>query len=448
MEMMHILRGVPSGSGPAPGIMASGPGGGIFGDLLNQQQAATAGEKTAEAGDPGLLAAWLVPVMPTAVPGWPLADAAGEGLSEGSMPLLPAGRAAGFSGFAQAPDTTVAGERQSPFEAPGFVNQQNAADLIPVAAAETAEAELAAPKNHVQPQFGMSPSGRPAASVPARGVLPEPALSPENRGRAAAQATAPVGVLEHRFAELLGPVAATVSGAELRAGQPVQSLPLMDGGQTPGCGEPAATPAVAVDTSAPGEFPRSGEMTMTDGPLTEPPGLMANGDFSALRTPASVSQPTTADTSALKQPFAGSGSESRILDQVVGRMAIERNQDVSRMSIKLQPEELGRIEIDLTVEQGRLKAQMVAQTQQVQEVLERHLPRLREALEQHGLKLDQIQVSVDAQAGDGRGFSHQHRQAEHHPRPWSGSQQPSPVGEKEEITSPAVSPPGRVSLRI
>lgn len=452
MEMTHIFCGAPSGSGTAPGIMASMQGGGIFGALLNQQQA-TAGGKTAEEGDPTLLAAWLLaPLMPAAVSVWPAADAADEGLREGAMPLLSAGNAAGFSGFSPAPGTTVAGEDQSLSEAPGLVNQRNAADHIPGA---PAEAEPLAPKNHGQTQFGPAQSGRQTASVPARGILPGAGLPLENRGQPAAQATAPVGVLEQRFAELLRPVAATFAGVEPRADQPVQPLPQLAGMQISANGEPAATtpfcwpaatPAAAVEASAPGEFFRSGEMPKMDGSLIEPTGLLANGDFSALRAPVSASQ--AADMSALKPPFASTVGESQILDQVIGRLAVERNQDVSRMSIKLQPEELGRIEIDLTVEQGRLKAQMVAQTQQVQEVLERHLPRLREALEQHGLKLDQIQVSVDAQAGDGRGFSHQHRQAEHHPRAWSGPQQTSPVGEKEEITAPAVSPLGRVSLRI
>jgi flagellar hook-length control protein FliK len=157
---------------------------------------------------------------------------------------------------------------------------------------------------------------------------------------------------------------------------------------------------------------------------------------------------TSTEGAVLKQPLGRTVTESQILDQVIGRMAVDRNHEASRMSIKLQPEELGRIEIDLTVEQGRIKAQIVAQSQQVQEVLERHLPRLREALEQQGLKLDQLQVSVDAQAGDGRGFSQQHRQAEDHGRPWFGSQPAALAAEREEVPPPAVSPLGKVSLRI
>jgi flagellar hook-length control protein FliK len=46
----------------------------------------------------------------------------------------------------------------------------------------------------------------------------------------------------------------------------------------------------------------------------------------------------------------------------------------------------------------------VTQTQQVQEILEKHLPRLQEALHNQGVKLDDIQVSVDSRGNQGREF--------------------------------------------
>jgi flagellar hook-length control protein FliK len=47
---------------------------------------------------------------------------------------------------------------------------------------------------------------------------------------------------------------------------------------------------------------------------------------------------------------------------------------------------------------------MVAQTRQVQEILEKHMPRLQEALQNQGIKVDQIEVSVDSQGNRGREF--------------------------------------------
>jgi flagellar hook-length control protein FliK len=74
----------------------------------------------------------------------------------------------------------------------------------------------------------------------------------------------------------------------------------------------------------------------------------------------------------------------------------------------MHPVELGELKLELVVERDTVRAHLVAQTQQVQDVLERHMPRLREALELQGLKLDDIQVSIDSQKDGGKGFFHEH----------------------------------------
>jgi flagellar hook-length control protein FliK len=47
------------------------------------------------------------------------------------------------------------------------------------------------------------------------------------------------------------------------------------------------------------------------------------------------------------------------------------------------------------VEGDRVRANLHAQSAQVQEVIERNLPQLRNALAEQGLKIDQFQVDVD-----------------------------------------------------
>lgn len=439
MEMMQVFSGVPSGAGPSPGKMPVADAKGIFGALLNQQQAAAIAEKSAEEG---LLAAWWTAAMPADGSAWPVAVAAEEGTSDSSPSIASTDSPTIFPGLSMLPDDRNSGSHPALSGVPVFIVRQVTEGPIPGVAADNGEAELALAADHDQARSGLVQPSLQSASVQAAAILSGSGAPLDNRGRTAATTTVPLGVMEHRFAELLRPVEMTFAHGATGAGQSVKVLPFAVGALPP------ASEQAAAGLSVQGEFLPSGEATLLDGPASELPGLMANGDFSALRTPAAAAQPGAAETLVAKQPLPGAVTESQILDQVIGRMAGERNQEVSRMSIKLQPEELGRIEIDLTLEQGRIKAQMVAQNQHVQEVLERHLPRLREALEQQGLKLDQIQVSVDAQAGEGRGFSHQQRQGEHHPRTWSGAQPLSAVVEKEERVSPAVSALGRVSLRI
>jgi flagellar hook-length control protein FliK len=296
-----------------------------------------------------------------------------------------------------------------------------------------------------------------------------------NRGRQTGEAHAPakgLGVLEQRFAAILRPMeaassdkgapsafaASTIQGDSTPPGAP--ALPaeaLHPGGQTLAAvneAKPATAPAETV-ASFPaaidqGEISLNGEAPQGDMAGADSPDIPTPAAGPAGRTTVSTFTGNVAETAAGKPSVDRPMADSQILDQVIGRLSVDRNAEASRMSIKLQPEELGRIDIDLTVEQGRIKAQVVAQNQQVQDVLERHLPRLRESLEQQGLKLDQIQVSVDAHAGDSRGFSQQHHQrhADGHPRSWTGTHQGGPVVETEAPPPAALHPQGKLSLRI
>jgi flagellar hook-length control protein FliK len=86
------------------------------------------------------------------------------------------------------------------------------------------------------------------------------------------------------------------------------------------------------------------------------------------------------------------------------------------MVLRLHPAELGSLRIELMVEGDKVRANLHAQTQQVQEVLERNLGQLRNALAEQGLKIDHFQVSSDArqnqQQGQAEDLTHQRRQAE------------------------------------
>lgn len=103
-------------------------------------------------------------------------------------------------------------------------------------------------------------------------------------------------------------------------------------------------------------------------------------------------------------------SEARIVDQVISRFVPARGQEGSSIQIKMHPEELGEVKLDLTIDHDRVKAQLLTHSQQVQDVLERHLPRLRSALEQQGFKLDQLEVNIDSNNPEEKGFSQQQNQ--------------------------------------
>ena len=94
--------------------------------------------------------------------------------------------------------------------------------------------------------------------------------------------------------------------------------------------------------------------------------------------------------------------DSQIFDQVVTHLSGSVNGDTGRMVLRLQPAELGSLRIELMVEGDRIRANLHAQSHQVQEVLERNLPQLRNALAEQGLKIDQFQINVDQRQQSGQ----------------------------------------------
>jgi len=98
-------------------------------------------------------------------------------------------------------------------------------------------------------------------------------------------------------------------------------------------------------------------------------------------------------------------AESQIFDQVVTHLSGSVNGESGRMVLRLNPAELGSLKLDLVVEGDEVRANIHAQSQQVQEVLERNLPQLRNALAEQGLKIEQFQVNIDRQQNEGS-FDH------------------------------------------
>jgi hypothetical protein len=71
--------------------------------------------------------------------------------------------------------------------------------------------------------------------------------------------------------------------------------------------------------------------------------------------------------------------------------------------IKLEPEELGKIDVELRIEHDKLVARMKVDTPHARQVVESHLPQLRDTLHSHGIKVENIMVDLNNNAGD---FNH------------------------------------------
>ncbi|NOQ50772.1 MAG: hypothetical protein GQ578_00925 [Desulfuromonadaceae bacterium] len=136
------------------------------------------------------------------------------------------------------------------------------------------------------------------------------------------------------------------------------------------------------------------------------------------------------ETPMVQLPSGQQVAESQIFDQVVARMSGSFNGQSGRMVLRLQPAELGSLKLELMVEGDRVRVNLQAQSLQVQEVLERNLPQLRNALAEQGLKIDQFQVNVDQNHDQQNQFdqlAQQQHSGRQQPR-WNQSQQ-----EEEQI---------------
>jgi len=118
--------------------------------------------------------------------------------------------------------------------------------------------------------------------------------------------------------------------------------------------------------------------------------------------PTTMSSPAPAAPGMFQTPSGQPMPENQLLDQVARSINLQANGDRSQMTLRLHPEELGELKLELVMEKGGIKAHIQAQTAQVQEVLERHMPRLREAFAQQGLQLDDVEVSLDSRQSGGR----------------------------------------------
>ncbi|WP_457576604.1 flagellar hook-length control protein FliK [Desulfomarina sp.] len=100
--------------------------------------------------------------------------------------------------------------------------------------------------------------------------------------------------------------------------------------------------------------------------------------------------------------------ENKVMDQVVDHFRMHRTVHDSKITIKLHPAELGELKIDIAMKEGNIKAHVIAQNQQVQDIVEKNMLKLRTVLEDQGFSLTDITVSTDSDSVADFNFFDQH----------------------------------------
>ncbi|MBT2145238.1 MULTISPECIES: flagellar hook-length control protein FliK [unclassified Rhodanobacter] len=192
--------------------------------------------------------------------------------------------------------------------------------------------------------------------------------------------------------------AGAVAGALAQAGKTVASdaraAAVLQLGAT---GSPAAAPANTVPVAASmlamahAALPAS---TAADKDSSERRGL------AALSAPPAAAAPVAVHQLQLPSPL-GSQSFAQDLGQQVAWLG---GQDIKQARIRLHPEELGSLDVNVSVTQGRVDVVFSAQHPAAVSAVQQSLPQLDQMLARHGLSLGHTEVGQHGR-GDRRGHA-------------------------------------------
>ncbi len=90
-----------------------------------------------------------------------------------------------------------------------------------------------------------------------------------------------------------------------------------------------------------------------------------------------------------------------IMDQIVDYMKVSVKPEITSLEMLLHPETLGTLHIQISHKEGMVTAQFIAQNESVRAALESQVAELRENLEQQGVKVEAVEVTVAQYSLDG-----------------------------------------------
>ncbi|GEM_PF-5322041 len=228
---------------------------------------------------------------------------------------------------------------------------------------------------------------------------------------------------DQRSQQPLNPASAVRAGdptvaTGVDSGSPSVASPALP---TPSNVQPSATPAAVATSSIPsiqtaesGAATRGGETLTPANPNSSPdPGVTTGSD----KKPSSMEGPRVADRA--------------ILVQRVSKAFQRLGLDGGQVRIRLHPEELGSVQLQMSIQGQRMSGRVVAETEAARSILAEHLPELRQRLAEQGIQVERLEVSLEGepdprgqqnqsgtqQGGAGQGSGHQ----QGHPR-WTRSQ--------------------------
>jgi flagellar hook-length control protein FliK len=86
--------------------------------------------------------------------------------------------------------------------------------------------------------------------------------------------------------------------------------------------------------------------------------------------------------------------DQNVLRQVANSFVLQHTSKEEKISLKLEPESLGSLQIDIHLHNKEVKADIIASHPVVRDLLEKHQDLLRNTLSEYGLKFEKLSVTV------------------------------------------------------
>lgn len=106
-------------------------------------------------------------------------------------------------------------------------------------------------------------------------------------------------------------------------------------------------------------------------------------------------------------PSPSKDMQTDIVRQIVQRMSLNSVGRQSQMQISLKPEYMGNLSMEIMTENQNVTIRMTTETHHVKEIIEHNIQLLRSELQQHGLQVQKVDVSVAADGDALRGGQQQ-----------------------------------------
>ena len=254
----------------------------------------------------------------------------------------------------------------------------------------------------------------------------------------ASQPQAPVGTM----------LASANASTLLAPAQPQSATPPSEGAEQPGqTGAATPQPAVTPDmrtaqgqAAAAAQAQGDGTATADTGPLSEKLSKLAGveegsaqgrGADPAAKSDAPSFQQHLAGISrgeATAKAAAAANGQPPVLDAHSGHLGQDMGVEIARhvhrgneeMSVRLNPAELGRVEVRIGFEDGHLRAVVRTESPAAMELIRRETADLTRALDQAGVRSDQQSFRFESRSGNGQSGSQQQQHPQQQARAPAG----------------------------